>query len=40
MKENRLGQAGGRKASGKAEPQMDGWSDERCREAGSEELED
>ena len=34
------GQAGGWKASGKAKPQMDGWSDERCREVGSQELED
>ena len=32
MQENHLGQVGGWKASGKAKPQMDGWSDERCRE--------
>jgi len=31
--ENHLGQAGRQKASGKAKPQMDGWSDEGCREA-------
>ena len=40
MKENRLGQAGGQKASGKGKPQMDGWSDEGCREAGSQKLEE
>ena len=34
-KKNHLGQAGGQKASGKAEPQTDGGSDEGCREAGS-----
>ena len=33
-------QAGGQKASGKAKPQMDGWSNEGCREAGSQKLED
>ena len=32
--------AGGQKASGKAKPQMVGWSDEGCREAGSQKLED
>jgi hypothetical protein len=26
--------------SGKAKPQMDGWSDEGCREAGSQKLEE
>ena len=40
MYENHLGQAGGQKESGKAKPQMDGWSDEGCREAGSQKLED
>ena len=36
MQENHLGQAGGQKAK----IQMDGWSDEGCREVGSQELED
>jgi hypothetical protein len=39
MQENHLGQAGRQKASGKAKPQMDGCSDEGCREVGSQELE-
>jgi len=34
------GQAEGQKASEKAKPQMDGWSDEGCREAGSQKLEE
>ena len=28
------------KASRKAKPQMDGWSDEGCRDVGSQELKD
>ena len=28
MQKNHLGQAGGQKASGKAKPQMNGWSEE------------
>jgi len=40
MLEKHLGQAGGHKVSGKTKPQMDGWSDEGCREAGSQKLED
>jgi len=35
-----LDKSGGQKASGKAKPQMDGWSDEGCREAGSLKLVD
>jgi len=35
-----LDKSGGQKASGKAKPQMDGWSDEGCREVGSQNLED
>jgi hypothetical protein len=35
-----LGQAGRQQASRKAKLQMNGWSDEGCREVGSQELED
>jgi hypothetical protein len=40
MKENHLGQDGGQKASGKAKPQLDEWSDEGCRQAWSQKLEE
>jgi len=39
MQENHRGQVGGLKASRKAKPQMDGRSDEECRGAGNEKLE-
>jgi len=39
VQENYLGQARGQKTSRKAKPVTDRWSDEGCREVGSQELE-
>ena len=39
-KKNHLGEAGGQKTSRTTKIEMDGWGDEGCREAGSQELKD